>query len=254
MAAELTTSQINRLGERLRKAQPRAADQETLDAFRRSFNDALQKVVHVLRDLGLQPTERIKTTFSIVQKLNRESIRLSRLQDIAGCRVVVDGIARQDHFAKLIVDSLPKAMLIDRREKPTHGYRAVHIVAEIHGRLVEIQLRTQLQQLWAAWSELLATAVDQAVKYGGGPEGIRRMLSLESRVIATLESKELRETFGKEDSMSDLDLLAAQLSGITLASEVINTQRFDVDVVLNGCKIEDFLIHEILGLKNRRQP
>ena len=58
-----------------------ASDQTLLDSFRRSFNPALQTVLEGLRRLGLAPTERIKTTFSIVQMLKRESIRLSRLQE-----------------------------------------------------------------------------------------------------------------------------------------------------------------------------
>jgi ppGpp synthetase/RelA/SpoT-type nucleotidyltranferase len=37
--------------------------------------------------------------------------------------------------------------VIDRREKPSHGYRAVHVIVECGGRMVEIQVRTELQHL-----------------------------------------------------------------------------------------------------------
>ena len=72
----LSKSQVNRLGDRLRKGKPLPADVETLDMFRRSFDSAQQGVLRRLRDLGLEPSVRIKTTISIVEKLKRESIRL----------------------------------------------------------------------------------------------------------------------------------------------------------------------------------
>src|SRR6058998_2000513 len=78
MSVELSKSQVNRLGERLRKGKPLPADIEILDTFRRSFDEAQQIVTQRLRDLGLEPSVRIKTTISIVEKLKRESIRLSK--------------------------------------------------------------------------------------------------------------------------------------------------------------------------------
>ena len=72
MGTELSKSQVNRLGERLRKGKPLAYDLEILDTYRRSFDGAHQAVVGTLRSLGLEPSGRIKTTISIVEKLKRE--------------------------------------------------------------------------------------------------------------------------------------------------------------------------------------
>ena len=109
LSIDLSKSHVNRLGDRLRKGEPLPGDVETLDVFRRSFDGAQQVVVHTLRDQGLEPTVRIKTTISIVEKLKRESIRLSKLQDIAGCRVVVDDIAEQDRVVELIIGEIGRA-------------------------------------------------------------------------------------------------------------------------------------------------
>jgi ppGpp synthetase/RelA/SpoT-type nucleotidyltranferase len=51
-----------------------------------------------IRDqLGLEPTGRpAKSTTSITEKLHRESIRLTQIQDIAGCRIVISDIAEQE--------------------------------------------------------------------------------------------------------------------------------------------------------------
>jgi putative GTP pyrophosphokinase len=184
----LTNSQVNRLGDRLRKGQSLADDPEALDAYRESFIEAYQLVIRTLRDLSFEPSGRIKTAMSIVEKLKRESIRLSKLQDIAGCRVVVANIKEQDRVVDRISRAFPGAKIMDRRKQPSHGYRAVHIVVAVVEKLVEIQVRTELQQLWAAWSEALGGALDQSIKYGGGPAQIRRILYLESEIIAALES------------------------------------------------------------------
>lgn len=190
LSGELTKSQVNRLGDRLRKGEPLATDLEMLDAYRRSFDSAYQLVNQTLRNLGRGPSGRIKTTVSIVEKLKRESIRLSRLQDIAGCRVIAWDVADQDRVVDLVRGSFQEVTVIDRRQKDSHGYRAVHLVVDVTDRLVEIQIRTDLQHLWAMWSEALADVLDQSIKYGGGPVEIQKSLTFESEKIALLESQE----------------------------------------------------------------
>jgi len=48
-----------------------------------------------------------------------------------------------------------------------------------------------LQHLWAEFSEKLADVIDPAVKYGGGPEGIRRLLAEYSDLVTQMEEFEL---------------------------------------------------------------
>ncbi len=145
MPPEFSKSQIDRLGERLRKDQHLDSDLELLDAFRSSFGDAQEAVVRTLREVGLDPAGRIaKTTPSIVAKLKRSHIKLGRIQDIAGCRVVVDNTADQDRVVGLVTGAFAERKVVDRREKPSYGYRAVHVIVEADGKLVEVQIRTQL--------------------------------------------------------------------------------------------------------------
>ena len=63
--------------------------------MRRSFAEAFEIVIgKIQNELALEPTERAeKSTPSIVEKLRRESIRLTQIQDIAGCRLIVPDIA-----------------------------------------------------------------------------------------------------------------------------------------------------------------
>ena len=101
-------------------------------------------------------------------------MRLTQVQDIAGCRVIVSDILEQDRVVgSLLFGAFNDARIVDRREEPSYGYRAVHIVVEMFGKVVEIQVRTTFQHMWAEISEKYADLYGSDVKYGGGTEDIR---------------------------------------------------------------------------------
>src|SRR5215211_9553152 len=106
MATELSKTQVDRLGDRLRKGNITEADLRLLDQYRRSFSEEYEAVVEAIRkELGLEPTGRpAKSTTSISDKLRRESIRLTQIQDIAGCRLIVADIAAQERIMASLVD------------------------------------------------------------------------------------------------------------------------------------------------------
>jgi GTP pyrophosphokinase len=189
-AEGLTNAQVDRLGERLRAGAPSEDDLRLLDKYRRSFADAYGHVVGIVRDgLNLSPTGRpAKSTSSIRDKLIRESVRLSQMQDIAGCRVVVEDVTKQDNAVEALAAQFPYVKVLDRRERPSHGYRAVHLVVHHADKPVEIQVRSVLQHLWAELSEKLADVYDPAIKYGGGPEEVRGALARISEGLGQRDS------------------------------------------------------------------
>ena len=196
MTANLGKTQIDRLGDRLRGGSHTESDLRLLDDYRRSFGEAYEAVLRTIRQHGKLPTGRLsKSTFSIVEKLRRESIRLSQMQDIAGCRVVVASVVEQEQFIASLRTVFPGASVIDRRDKPSYGYRAVHIIAEISGKPVEIQVRTALQHLWAEVSEKFSDVLDPAIKYGGGSDEWRSLLTSSSKAVASYER--LENTYSK---------------------------------------------------------
>jgi ppGpp synthetase/RelA/SpoT-type nucleotidyltranferase len=113
------------------------------------------------------------------------------MQDIAGCRVVVDNMFDQDRVIDELTARWQDALVHDRRIKPSHGYRAVHLVVNIKQHPVEIQVRTYLQHSWASVTEKLSDVVHPDVKYGGGPEALQRDLTTISRACAEFERVEL---------------------------------------------------------------
>ncbi|MDE2485018.1 MAG: RelA/SpoT domain-containing protein [candidate division NC10 bacterium] len=206
----LSHTQIDRLGDRLREGSLTESDLRILDEYRRSFEEAYETVVRTLRDeLHLEPTGRpAKSTSSLIEKLRRESIRLSQVQDIAGCRVVVADIAEQERIVASLCVVFAGASVIDRRADPSHGYRAVHVIVKTCGRLVEIQVRTLLQHLWAEFSEKLSDVVDPMIKYGGGDDETRRLLGVASEYLTRIEGSEQMIARLQEQQASDQHLQA----------------------------------------------
>ena len=195
-SSNLSKNQIDRLGDRLRKGDIIDDDLHLLDSYRRSFGDGYEHVVSHIRDrLNLEPTGRpAKSTTSIIDKLQRESIRLSQMQDIAGCRIVVPDLLSQDEAVGHLTGLFEKTAIVDRREQPSHGYRAVHAIVEDSGKLVEVQVRTSLQHRWAQLSEKLSDVIDSAIKYGGGDRDVAMVLLVMSEKIRSQESAEARHS------------------------------------------------------------
>ena len=109
------------------------------------------------------------------------------MQDIAGCRIVVASIASQDRVIGQLKEIFDRFEIDDRRKDPSHGYRAVHVIVDLGGKLIEIQVRTSLQHMWAEVSEKISDIVDPRIKYGEGNEGVLSLLSSSSDLIRDLE-------------------------------------------------------------------
>lgn len=188
----MSRTAVDKLGVFLRDGVYGEDELLSLDEFRSEFIPAYESVVFKLRDqLHYDITGRpTKSTPSIVEKLRREKCRLTQIQDIAGCRIVVSDILAQDSALGAIEVFLTSSQVFDRRENPSNGYRAVHVVALNESRRVEVQLRTALQHMWAEISEKFADTVDPRIKYGQGDETILKLLASLSDAIRRIEDEE----------------------------------------------------------------
>lgn len=91
-----------------------------------------------------------------------------------------------------LTKAFPQSSVVDRREAPNHGYRAVQVIVRQFGMPVEVQIRTELEHSWAQLSEKLSDVVNPSVKYGGGPELLRSTLYLLSDLLGQMEALERR--------------------------------------------------------------
>jgi ppGpp synthetase/RelA/SpoT-type nucleotidyltranferase len=176
MPLPMPKSALDRLGARL-AVDTRASDDELdqLAEVIRAYQVVLDEVKAQIVELGFSPTTRVKTQGTLIEKLRREGgMRLSRVQDLAGARIVVserlDQNEARDRICAHFTTAGHACRVRDRREDPSHGYRAVHVIVQFGGVPVEVQIRTELQDSWAQIVERLGDQWGRGLRYGAGPE------------------------------------------------------------------------------------
>jgi hypothetical protein len=225
----LSGTQIDKLGRRLRDAdQVSEQDLTSLQELLLSYETVLDGVAGELREIGLRPTTRLKTSRTIIEKLQREKpITLRSIHDLAGARVVQPmTLSRQNLLADRVLTLWPDARVIDRRANPSFGYRAVHIIPRIETCFVEIQLRTLYQDTWAQFTEALGDAWGRAIRYGDPPEDPDRVPggdSLTRRAIVEM-------WLGMSPQIAELEELEDARDRLADAMEDEERERLDTDI------------------------
>jgi putative GTP pyrophosphokinase len=203
-------SEVKRAGKTLRDSvlHPLTIDEQTvrhaelvLENWRSAHAFALNSVQMTLRrqiertGRTADVSQRLKERRTIIDKLLREpTMQLSTMQDIAGCRAVLpdlDGVRQ-------VVDawhgaSLRQLEIIEDYDyldtaRPS-GYRAYHLIGRHgqHGRVVEVQLRSQLQHAWAVAVEAVGRTRGQSLKTGRGSPELLEQFRRISEYLAALE-------------------------------------------------------------------
>lgn len=177
---------------------------------------------------------RIKRLPSIISKLQRLSrIRLSEMQDIAGCRAVLPNVEDAFQVANSLMGSRVKHRLVRTHnylaEPRPSGYRSLHLVYSYRAALkhaldelnVEIQIRTRRQHLWATAVETVGTFTGEALKSGGGEEDWLRFFVLMSSWIAHREG--LPAVPGTPEDPDSLRQELRSLAGRIRAEEILGS-------------------------------
>lgn len=135
--------------------------------------------------------QRLKRFDRMVSKLTRlPTMRLTQMEDIAGCRAVLGNVAEVDAVARRIRSKWHVRDTNDYRKdgKPSTGYRGLHIIVQRRERFVEIQLRTPGQQNWAEIVERTSSRLGFALKDGEGPVELLEYFEVASALIWQVES------------------------------------------------------------------
>lgn len=150
--------------------------------------------------MPVEVSQRLKRATTIFDKLTRQpTMALSRMQDIGGCRAVVDDIDQLRRVQSRMVRNGRVARIDDYVAAPREsGYRAVHVVVRYDERSIEVQLRTRYMHDWAMAVERFGADTGQDFKSGRGSEPVLAWLSALSAALAIEEAglaidTELRE-------------------------------------------------------------
>jgi len=147
--------------------------------------------------------QRIKRLPTIIDKLKnrQQNMQLARMQDIGGLRVILPSVAKVRALEKHIGESYWEDRLKNRRnyiaQPHDSGYRGIHLVYEYQsglkpeydGLLIEIQLRSRLQHLWATTVETVGFVYREALKSSLGSQMWLDFFKIVSALFA-LEEKQ----------------------------------------------------------------
>lgn len=146
--------------------------------------------------------QRLKRIPSIAAKLERfPTMSLDRMQDLGGCRVITNA----SHEVSRVVDdykySRVRHELYKEHDYIAHpkpdGYRSYHMVYRYRSdresrrayqdMLIEIQVRSHLQHIWATAVEMMGVITRESLKSGNGSAEVRRFFALISSLFAIRE-------------------------------------------------------------------
>lgn len=238
-------SEINKAGKTI--ADKNSSKKERQDAlkvlnnWRSSHTYPLQVIASNLRSKNSDSivVQRLKRLDSITGKIERfPKMDLYRMQDLGGCRVIVDSIdevysAMNQYKSSRIRHILKREYDYIQNPKES-GYRSYHMVYQFHSdrketynknMLIEIQFRTKIQHTWATAVEMMGIYTKSNLKSSQGNEDILRFFTLVSSILALKEgtpvcpntSESADELIKEIKSLDSKHNIVSTLSGLNVA-------------------------------------
>lgn len=216
---------------------------------------------------GAVATYRMKRVESIISKLQRPntSFDLHTLDDIGGCRLIVEKPDQVDEAREWIISKLHEMTdgkvdinVKDYISNPKEsGYRSCHLLVRFLDQSladrVEIQIRTKLQHYWATAVEVFDELYGSSIKSPRGDkvdpriENCERLLAVVSSLFALEENKPIVPGTAHDEG----ELLEALLnvSGLELIIKQLDQACEDV-TVFNLGETDDAKIFILLFIKD----
>ena len=139
--------------------------------------------------------QRLKRRPQILRKLRRLSVRLTQLQDIGGCRIIVEKNADVDNIIKFIKNKIEKSEFAniiretDYRElgRDDTGYRAYHIILSVSDYKIELQIRSRIQHYWSESIERTSVIYGYRIKEKEGDQRVIEYFKFFSNALNEIE-------------------------------------------------------------------
>ncbi len=200
-----------------------------------------------LRNPNAIVVQRLKRLESITGKIERfPNMSLYRMQDLGGCRVIVDTIDQVYYAVNRYKKSRVRHILkreYDYIQNPKDsGYRSYHMVYQFQSdkketynknMLIEIQFRTKLQHIWATAVEMMGIYTKSNLKSSKGDKDILRFFTLVSSVFAKMENMPICPNTSNDYNILISEIrqidrklnLVSRLSALSVAINHTNTDR-----------------------------
>jgi len=176
--------------------------EDVFDEYRKAHLQPLSETTielqHLLTNYGspYYIAQRLKRKPQIVRKLNRLSVRLTQLQDIGGCRIIVQKNTDVDHLLDYLKKRVSdqKVFTIDRitdyreRGRDDTGYRALHVILQRGGFHLELQIRSRIQHYWSESIERTSVIYGHHLKEKEGDPQVIRYFKRLSDVFFEIEA------------------------------------------------------------------
>jgi ppGpp synthetase/RelA/SpoT-type nucleotidyltranferase len=183
---------------------------------------------------------RPKRMASIRRKLADTTIRLDQMQDLGGCRAILNDINGVNRLVDRI--RLKSAHGIRRewdyiRNPKDDGYRSHHLSLEFNpnrredesyaGRRIELQVRTRLQHSWATAIEAVSLYRNQDLKHHQGDGDWLRLFELTSAEFAHIERSPLPEGVpDRTERIKEMKDLNARLGAVSTLENIKAATHF----------------------------
>jgi putative GTP pyrophosphokinase len=137
-------------------------------------------------------TQRLKRRPTIINKLEREpTMQLTQMWDIGGVRARLPSLSHLSAVSRRLRKTWTVVRVKDYVAEPrSSGYRALHLIVKRAGRLIEVQLRTELQDAWANQVEKDSRRMGIGFKFGTGEEEVHDYYRVVSDSFAALDRGE----------------------------------------------------------------
>lgn len=214
-------------------------------------------VAHRLRkaEIAGDLASRAKRMPSIRRKLNETTVKLDQMNDIGGCRAILDDIEGVHRLTKMIRESFPHKLRQEWHyiEQPKDdGYRSHHLVFEfaprnrsqeaIAGRRVELQLRTRLQHSWATAVEAVGLFNNEDLKHHKGSDEWLRLFRLVSAEFAHVEGCPIGPGLpNRNDRIKEIKELNKNLKAVPALENIMAATNYVENFQFDHGKY--FLIH-----------
>ncbi len=240
----VSNRKIDQIGEILKEdGELNKAEHSVLLEWRNSFSSSLDYYHSKLKTMAgsdemLTLSRRLKRIESIQIKLKRfRTMRLSTLQDIAGVRLVVrDEKSLLKMFSQLRGLSTRHQLrrLDDYHNNPKEdGYRGIHFIYEKEDMgMVEIQLRTELQHVWATAVETYGTLQNTSFKTGEGHADWKEFFILLSSYFSIKENCLPSKSYVKISKNKISSLLKKSIKKLNVI-ERLNATTNNFEVIVN---------------------